>query len=312
MNDATNLYLALRVSVVGVGYGGFRAVFHAPGQNPFAQGSDILSVSNSSFGDFHYHQTSPNTWDWLADALDGGTNDGAGVMLESGGVTTFEVSHPLNSSDDRHDFSLAIPKHVTFFGDIEDCVDSCAGTFMPAAGFGQIVIVSGTRVPPETRIMFGPRDGAQVREEKTFEFTATDDVAPLEELSFECAIDGREWSECESPLGGVIAEGWHTLQVRALDDMLNADPTPAHRRWRIDTRSPSKPRIIRSGRMLKFSAKDRGTPAGRIRFRCAVDARRLHVCSSRLRVPAYGHLVRVRAVDSAGNESAVSTLGLRS
>jgi hypothetical protein len=305
MNDSTNLYLALSVAVPSVGYGGFSAAFHAPGENPFAEGNDILTLWNSTFEDFHYHQTSPNSWDWLADVADGGTNDGTGLMQESGGVTTFELSHPLNSADDRHDFSLTIPEHVTFFADVEDCIDSCAGTFMPASGFGQIVVVSGTHVPPETRITSGPRDGAQVRDERTFEFTGTDDVAPLDELRFECAIDGEEWSDCESPLGGVVADGWHTLQVRALDDMLNADPTPAQRRWRIDTRPPSKPKVTRRGTMLRFSAQDRGTPSNRIRFRCAVDARRLHACSSRLRVPARGHVVRVGAVDPAGNESGV-------
>jgi hypothetical protein len=207
MNDSTNLYLALSAAVPSVGYGGFSAVFHAPGQNPFAEGTDILTLWNSTFEDFHYHQTSPNSWDWLADVADGGTNDGTGAVNESGGVTTFELSHPLNSADDRHDFSLAIPQHVTFFADFEDCVGSCVGTLMPASGFGSVVVVSGTHVPPQTMITGGPANGAQVRDERTFAFTGADDVTPANQLEFECKVDRDEWSSCESPLGGVTTDG---------------------------------------------------------------------------------------------------------
>jgi hypothetical protein len=310
MNDSRNIYLALKVGVTNIGGSVFSTVFDAPGQSPFAPGNDLLVASSTSFEDFHYHQTSPNSWTWYADVADGGTRDGASASQTHLGFVVWEVSHPLNSADDLYDMSITIPKHVTFFADFEHCLATCVGTFVPASGFGQIVVVSGSHVSPETRITSGPRDGAQVRDERTFGFTGTDDVAPLDELRFECAIDGEEWSDCESPVGGIIADGWHTLRVRALDDMLNADPTPAHRRWRIDTRSPSKPKVVRRGTMLQFSAEDRGTPSGRIRFRCAVDEKRLHACSSRLRLPAEGHFVRVRAVDPAGNMSGMKIVRL--
>jgi hypothetical protein len=310
MNDSRNIYLALKVTVTNIGGSAFSTVFNAPGQNPFAPGNDILFAGSTWFEDFHYYETSPNSWAWAPDVVDGGTRDGASASQTHSGFVAWEVSHPLNSADDLYDMSLTIPKHVTFFADFQHCLSTCVATFVPAAGFGQIVVVSGTHVPPETRITSGPRDGAQLREEKTFEFTGTDDVAPLDELSFECAIDGDEWSDCESPIGGVVADGWHTLRIRALDDMLNRDPTPAHRRWRLDTRSPSRPTIVRRGRLLLFSAKDRGTPAGRIRFRCAVDTKRFHACHSRLRVPARAHVIRFRAVDPAGNESDVKIVHL--
>jgi hypothetical protein len=172
----------------------------------------------------------------------------------------------------------------------------------------KLVVVSGTRVPPETTITAGPAEGAQVSDYGTFEFTGIDDVAPPSELVYECKVDTEDWSSCESPLGPASTEdGWHTLSVRALDDMLNADPTPAERRWRIDTRSPSKPHVARKGKTLRLTAADRGTPSRRLRFKCAVDAKRLHACPSllRLRLPARRHVLRARAVDPAGNESGV-------
>jgi len=42
------------------------------------------------------------------------------------------------------------------------------------------------------------------------------------------------------------------------------------------TQAPWKPKVVRRGATIRFSAKDRGTPAGRLRFRCAIDARLLH------------------------------------
>jgi hypothetical protein len=291
----------------------FDSIFQAPGPNPFAQGSDILRVLPTYWEDTHYHQISPSEWSWLSDVADGGTQDGAVMNQTHFDYIAYEVSHPLDTADDRHDFSLRIPKHVTFVGSFQHCLyGSCVGTFMPASGFGQIVVVSGTRVPPQTRITGGPPNGAQVRDERTIVFTGSDDVAPLDELRFECAVDGGAWSECQSPLGGITADGWHTVRIRALDDMLNADPSPAQRRWRIDTRAPSKPRVARRGGFYRFSSNDRGTPSRRIRFRCGVDTKRLHACGSRLRLRRVGgKLLRVRAVDPAGNESGTTTLRLR-
>jgi hypothetical protein len=167
-------------------------------------------------------------------------------------------------------------------------------------------------VPPDTQITAGPPNGAEVRDERTFEFTGTDDVAPADQLRFECEVDGDEWSDCESPAGGVVADGWHTLRVRALDDMLNADPSPAQRRWRIDSKAPARPRVLVRNGVYRFSSTDRGTPARRLRFRCGVDTKRLHACGSRLRVRrAGGKVLRVRAVDPAGNESGTTTVRLR-
>jgi large repetitive protein len=188
---------------------------------------------------------------------------------------------------------------------------------MPSSGFGEIVVVSGTHVPPDTTITRGPRNGAEVRGQPIFDFTGSDDVVSPNDLTFECSVDADEWSSCESPLAGVIEDGWHTLRIRALDDMLNVDPTPAARSWRIDTKAPSRPSVraprpATRGTVYRFSSTDRGTSSHRLRFRCAIDTRRLHACASRyrLQLPPGRHVLRVRAVDPAGNESGTTTVRL--
>jgi hypothetical protein len=311
MNDARNLYLALRVSVTNFGYSSFDSAFNAPGPNPFAAGGDILRVLPTYWEDLHYHQTSPFEWSWLPDVMDGGTQDGTVATQTHAGSIVYEVAHPLDSADDQHDFSLTIPRHVVFYAAFHHCLESCVSTLIPGSGFAELVVVSGTRVPPETTITAGPPNGAQVRDERVFEFTGNDDVTPAEQLEFECRVDSEDWSACESPLGGITGDAWHTLRVRALDDMLNADPTPAQRRWRIDTRAPSRPRVTVGNRVVRLSARDRGTASRRLRFRCGVDTTRLHACASRFRLRVSGrHVLRVRAVDPAGNESGTTSLRL--
>jgi hypothetical protein len=310
MNDATNLYLALRVSVTGLGNSAFDGMFQVP-ESPFGPGNDILRAVPWAFEDSHWHQTGPATWDWFTDTAFGGTQDGASHASANGGIGAFEVMHPLNTTDDLHDFSLAVPSHIDYVGLFQHCVaGSCAFTNI-TSGEGRVVVVSGTHIPPETTITAGPAEGAQVPDYENFEFAAADDVAPPSEITFQCSVDSEEWSDCETPYGpATTVDGWHTLRVRALDDMLNADPTPAQRRWRIDTQSPSKPHVVRKGKTLRLTATDRGTPSGSVRFRCAIDAKRLHLCASRLRVrlPAGRYVLRARAVDPAGNESDVKVL----
>jgi hypothetical protein len=41
-----------------------------------------------------------------SDTLDGGTNDGEGAFGNDGTYCYYEISHPLNTTDDNHDFSL--------------------------------------------------------------------------------------------------------------------------------------------------------------------------------------------------------------
>ena len=313
MNDSTNLYLALRVAVTNLGDSVVDTAFFPSELNLFGPGNDSLRVTPTFFEDYHYHQESPNSWTVLPDVADGGTRDGTAGVKQYADYGVFEVSHPLDTVDDGHDFSLPVPSHILFAASLEHCVaGSCAHTVVPEIGrHSKVVVVSGTHVPPDTTITAGPAEGAEVPDYGDFAFAGTDDIAPLSEITYECKLDAGEWNECFTPYGSATSvDGWHTLSVRALDDMANTDQTPAARHWRIDTKAPSKPKVVRRAATIRFSAKDRGTPARSLRFRCAIDARRLHACGSllRVRLPARRHVLRVRAVDPAGNQSHVKTV----
>jgi hypothetical protein len=317
MNDSTNLYLALRVSAPDLGNSAFDGIFLGAPPDLFGA-SDILHVSPIGLEDLFFHQVSPTYWDYQPDVDYGGTRDGASAVAESGGELVYELSHPLDSADDPHDFSLRIPSHIDFHGVFQYCFGSCPAAYIPEAT-GQIVIVSGTHLPPETRFTFGPADGAEVAGYGQFGFVGEDDAAPSSELTYECKIDADDWKACESPLSGAATEdGWHTISVRALDDMLNVDPTPATRDWRIDTQEPSRPKVVvtrrpRASRMqLRISATDRGTPVERLRLRCKLDAKPFHACAARqrLRLRSGRHVLRFNALDPAGNRSPVKIVRL--
>jgi hypothetical protein len=89
---------------------------------------------------------------------------------------------------------------------------------------------------------------------------------------------------------------------------------------RSDSAAPGRPVVrgsvvVRVGRaaVYRLSATDAFTPAAALRFLCGVDAAPLRPCAARLslRLPPGPHVLRVRAVDAAGNRSAVARLVVR-
>jgi hypothetical protein len=90
---------------------------------------------------------------------------------------------------------------------------------------------------------------------------------------------------------------------------------------RSDSAAP-KPPVVRGSPVVRerraavyrLSATDAFTPAAALRFLCGVDTAPLRPCAARLelRLPPGPHVLRVRAVDAAGNRSAVTRLAVRS
>jgi hypothetical protein len=89
---------------------------------------------------------------------------------------------------------------------------------------------------------------------------------------------------------------------------------------RSDSAAPRRPvvrgsLVVREGRaaVYRLSATDAFTPAAALRFLCGVDAAPLRPCAARLelRLAPGPHVLRVRAVDAAGNGSAVTRLVVR-
>ncbi len=158
-------------------------------------------------------------------------------------------------------------------------------------------------VPPETVITSGP-SGLVATRTATFTFNSNEDG-----VHFECKLDGAtSFTGC--PLGeptyANLAQGSHTLRVRAIDQQNNVDPTPAVRTWRVDTIKPnttilSGPPATTTSRRARitFTSSESGS-----RFLCSLDGRRFQACSSPkvyTALPLGSHNVRVKAKDAAGN-----------
>jgi PASTA domain len=89
-------------------------------------------------------------------------------------------------------------------------------------------------VPPETTITSGPTS-LTADTDATFSFTADEPGS-----TFECSLDGGAFLACTSPQSySALADGPHTLDVRATDPASNTDPTPDSRSWTVDATAPS-------------------------------------------------------------------------
>ena len=86
---------------------------------------------------------------------------------------------------------------------------------------------------PDTTIDSGP-SGPTASTSADFTFSATEPGATLE-----CSLDGAAFASCTSPANYTgLAEGSHTLEVRAKDAIGNADVSPASRTWTADVTAP--------------------------------------------------------------------------
>ncbi len=317
MNDATNLYIAIKVDNATVAASTAEVAFDGDhDNNALEDGEDSIVVDSLGFFDDRFYRQGSAVYD----VDDGGTRDGDEWDADGPGYSFYEFSHPLDSADNAHDFSLRPGMRIGVRLTFRHCatVSSCApSSRYPESQLAEIVIVSGSRIPPDTQFTGALREGAWTGTlTQTFEFTGSDDAIQPTQLTFECKLDEEAWRACTSPNRiAVVDDGRHTLSVRASDEMLNVDSTPAVRNWIVDTRDPSKPvirgrRLVRSGQkvVLRFSATDALTPASQLRFRCSVDARGMRPCPKvyRVRLRPGRHQVRVRALDRIGYLSPVA------
>ena len=124
---------------------------------------------------------------------------------------------------------------------------------------------------------------------------------------FQCSLDGRAYTAC----GGLqsytrLAEGAHTLAVKAMDAAGNADPVPARHTWTVDTTPPDtaltiQPADLTNSTSANFSFSS--TEAESI-FECRLDDGDLEECSSPQSYAYLAdgpHTLMVRATDIAGN-----------
>ena len=80
--------------------------------------------------------------------------------------------------------------------------------------------------PPDTTIVSGPESETQ-NPDATFDFSSNESG-----VTYECRLDGAAFTACSDPVTFEgVAEGNHTLEVRAKDSAGNVDPTPASATW---------------------------------------------------------------------------------
>jgi len=143
INNGTTLYMAVRVqrsaldnkSTLQVNFDNNNS-WLVGGTGAAEIGDDVLSLDQPNlFTDAFLTSrciTSTNTSCWDTDASGAGTNDGAGAVANNGSFTTFELSHPLNTSDNAHDFSLLAGNKVGLFVSLQIGSGSNGKTVWPA------------------------------------------------------------------------------------------------------------------------------------------------------------------------------------
>jgi Mg-chelatase subunit ChlD len=139
---------------------------------------------------------------------------------------------------------------------------------------------------------------------------------------FECSIDGASFTNCTSPVQiKSLADGSHTLEVRAQDKAGNKGSSPASFNWTIDTVPPatSITSAINGNRntlaaggnttstsmTFAFTGNDSGV--GLDHFECSIDGASFEVCTNptQFRNLTNGvHTIEVRAQDKVVNVDA--------
>ncbi len=162
-----------------------------------------------------------------------------------------------------------------------------------------------TEGPPDVTGGVDPEAGGDAQ--VPFFFVANDNRA-----LFQCAVDGEQWNECESPfMADSLGLGAHIFRVRAViidpnDSTVNADPTPAMWQFTVveapDTTIDIGPEaeIISGPARFYFSSTVGGST-----FECAIDLGPFFACSNPYEV-AQGtladgeHMLEVRSITPLG------------
>jgi hypothetical protein len=164
-----------------------------------------------------------------------------------------------------------------------------------------IVNVTIDRTLPVTTIDSGPADPSP-SSGASFSFSASEAGT-----TFSCSIDGGSFSPCSSPRSYTgLADGAHTVSVRATDAAGNVEALPPSYGWTIDTVDPNTAITVMpsdpsgsSSSTFEFTASEGGSS-----FRCELDGSGFSPCATPANYTGLSdgsHTFRVRAVDGAGN-----------
>jgi hypothetical protein len=126
-------------------------------------------------------------------------------------------------------------------------------------------------------------------------------------VTYECALDGGAYTPCTDPQAYLgMMDGAHTLDVRAVDEAGNRDPTPAHHEWTIDTTPPDTTIVTGPDPVSGFATADfdfDSTEPG-VTYECRLDGGAWAPCTDPAAFAGLaegGHTLDVRGTDPAGN-----------
>jgi hypothetical protein len=161
MNDATQLYLAVRITGrVGRSSAVFEFDNDHDGIREDGDNATVVNVSEDgrpegAFDDFRTTCFGSPQACGPSDTDAGGTIDVVGAATSNATVSVFEESIPLDSADDAHDFSLHLGDHLGFtvFMQLLGPYPTFAQTQYPAcincaSNYGDIVIAYADTTPP--------------------------------------------------------------------------------------------------------------------------------------------------------------------
>jgi uncharacterized repeat protein (TIGR01451 family) len=223
----------------------------------------------------------------------GTAEPGAQVTVSAGGSV---LGVATAASDGSWSFTVPapLPEGASL---VEIVATDAAGNSSPVAARTFTI----DTVAPEATVSSAP-SALTSQSEAVFSFSANESG-----VSFECSLDGGAFTACGATVTyGSLADGTHSLAVRARDGAGNVDFSPAQHSWVIDTAAPdtaiasgpSDP-SVQSSASFAFSSNE-----GSATFECSVDGGNWSPCASPSTfsgLTAGPHNFAVRATDGAGN-----------
>ena len=161
--------------------------------------------------------------------------------------------------------------------------------------------------PPDTTLTAYPLNPS-TSTVAVFAFVGTDTGSGV--AGFQCSLDSAAFVACTSSQSySNLADGSHTFQVRAVDNLGNVDPTPASYAWVVDSSPPdttidSQPANPSSSSSATFAFSGSDSGSGVAGFQCSLDNSAFAACTSPQSYSSLAdgsHTFQVRAVDAAGN-----------
>lgn len=134
--------------------------------------------------------------------------------------------------------------------------------------------------------------------------------------SYECSQDGGAYAACASPkVLNALSEGNHSFAVRGINSV-GTRSAPITATWAVDTIAPSTPVLsanvtsptLQTTASISFTATDSGSMVAS--YQCSLDSAVFAACISPSALASLSegaHVFQVRAIDFAGNNSAIGS-----